>query len=268
MSMKLKKLIEYLREFAPLELAEDWDNVGLLVGDMNAEICRVLTCLTLTPDVVVEAIQHQAELIVSHHPIMFRSINKITSQNSEGQMLLDLVSNKIAVYSPHTAFDSSALGINEQLATDLGLTSIKPIRPIESESVPSGSGSGRYGKLNREMELEKFLDHVKQTLQIPFLQYTGNLSQKISTVGVACGSAAEYLQDAVRLGCDVLVTGEARFHASLEARILETAMVLTGHFASERPAVERLAVLLAEEFPNLKTWASEVESDPVQWSVS
>ncbi len=268
MPQKLKKVVEFLRSFAPLELAEGWDNVGLLVGDENATIQRVMTCLTLTPDVAEEAIKYQAELIVSHHPIMFRSINRITTRNSEGRMLLDLISNGIAVYSPHTAFDSTALGINEQLAIDFGLTSIKPIRLIENKNVPTGSGSGRYGKLKRGMKLDKFLERVKKALGVPYLQYTGNLSMKINTVGVACGSAAEYLRDARRLGCDVLVTGEARFHASLEARTLNTAMIIAGHYATERPAVERLAKLLVEEFPKLETWASEIETDPVDWSVS
>lgn len=268
MPQKLTNIVEFLREFAPLELAEDWDNVGLLVGDEDASVRRVMTCLTLTPDVAAEAIEKEAELIVTHHPIMFRPLKKLTSKSSEGKMLLDLIAGGVAVYSPHTAFDSASLGINQRLANDLGLTSVAPIRLNEDDRLSADSGSGRYGKLKQTMTLGKFLDRVKTVLNVPHLQYVGDLDCKISKVGVACGSAAEFLRDAQQLGCDVLLTGEARFHACLEARTLETSMILAGHFATERPAVEELAKVISSALTGLKTWASETETDPLEWSVS
>src|SRR5262249_16674652 len=105
-------VVEFLEQFAPPELAAEWDNVGLLLGDRAAEVQRVLTCLTVTPEVVAEAVEEGAQLIVTHHPILFRPVKRLTAGNPEGRMLLALVRAGVAVFSPHTAFDNTAGGIN------------------------------------------------------------------------------------------------------------------------------------------------------------
>lgn len=268
MALELKQIIKFLEDFVPLELAEEWDNVGLLVGDDSAEIERVMTCLTITPDVVGEAIQTNSNLIVAHHPMMFRAVNKLTSRSIEGKMLLDLIQNRIAVYSPHTAFDSAAKGINQQLAEDLGLTDIAPIRSIDHERLPAESGSGRYGELVEPISLNELLEKTKQVMNVPHLQYVGELDRSITKVAVACGAAAEYLGDATQLGCEVLITGEARFHGCLEARSTGMSLIVAGHYATERPAVEALAKILDQSFSEIEVLPSQVENDPLQWSVS
>lgn len=267
MTHSVAELMHFLEQFASLELAEDWDNVGLLVGDPNAEARRVMTCLTLTEDVAEEAIDQSVDFIISHHPLLFRPVQRLTTSTAEGRVLLKLLAHETAVYSPHTAFDSAPTGINQQLAEALGLSSIKPIRARDRSTNLTGLGSGRYGILPQTIPLTEFLQLVKKALSIPMLQYVGDPQRDILTVGVACGSAAEFLSDACALGCDVLLTGEARFHALLEARSCETALVLAGHYATERPAVEQLADTVAAEFQSLQVWASRVESDPMNWSV-
>ena len=277
---RLLEMVEFLKSFAPLDLAEDWDNVGLLVGNLENEVSRVMTCLTLSPDVAAEAIEQDVQLIVTHHPIMFRGLQRVTSETSEGRMLLDLMAARIAVYSPHTAFDSASAGINRQLAESLGLTDIdalRPVAPAEGHAIEDGLrvvrsahsvGSGRFGELPHPMSLALFNDRVKTTLKIPYLQYVGDETQRVHRVAIACGSAAEFLPDAQRNHCDVLLTGEARFHACLEARTSGIAMVLAGHYATERPAVEHLADVISQQFAEVNCCASETERDPVQWSVS
>ena len=263
--MLLKEVIAELERFAPLDLAEDWDNVGLLVGDDQSEVKRVMTCLTLTPNVAAEAIREQADLIVCHHPIMFRPIQRITNATSEGKMLLDLIVGNVAVYSPHTAFDSAPDGINQRIAKVLELSNIHPIRPFADQD---GLGSGRYGELSQPTTMENLLEVVKQKLGVSKLQYVGNLEQPVTKVGIACGSAAEFLNDAQKHDCEVLITGEARFHALLQAESLQMGMILLGHYGSERPAVEQLAEDIAGWFPEVKAWASSDEVDPLKWSVS
>jgi len=360
------EVCRYLHEVAPLSLAEDWDNVGLLLGDESADVVRVITCLTLTPDVAEEAIAAGARLIVTHHPILFKPVKKLTSSTSEGRMLLKLMRHGIAVYSPHTAYDNSASGINQQLAELLELTDIAPLRPrcageqfklvtfvpegqldavrraiwdagagvighyrecsfnlrgfgtfygsdesnpavgeagrleqvdeIRIEVVcpakqldqavtalrnahpyeepaidvfplkaqPDGSGSGRYGKLRQPISLAELNQIVRDRLRQPQLQFVGPLSTKIEKLGIACGAAAEFLRDAHRAGCQALLTGEARFHACLEARDLGIAMILPGHYATERPAMETLATRLRDRFPGLIASPSDKEHDPVQ----
>ena len=117
-----------LKEFAPLSIAEEWDNVGLLLGDVSQEVRRAITCLTLTCDVADEAVATGAQLVVTHHPVMFKPVKQITMANSEGRLLLTLIKHGIAVYSPHTAWDNSATGINQQLAELLELRDVAPLR--------------------------------------------------------------------------------------------------------------------------------------------
>jgi len=265
--MLVTKVAAYLNLFAPRELSDEWDNVGLIVGAHNWRCRKVMTCLTLTPDVAEEAIRQDVDLIVTHHPVLFRAVKQLTSETIEGEMLLELIHKQIAVYSPHTAFDSTREGINQQLAESLGLTEIQPLRPSECPDLTAEVGGGRYGVLPKPMLLEQFVEHVKQALGVTRTQYVGSSGDKIERVAVACGAAAEFLKEARPLDCDVLVTGEARFHACLEARASCIALVLPGHYATERPAVEALAERLAAEFPNIECFASRDETDPLEWSV-
>lgn len=121
-------VVDHLERLAPTRLAADWDNVGLLLGDRQGAVRRIMTCLTVTPETAAEAIDDKADLIVTHHPILFKAARRLTTDSTEGRMLLELARANVAVYSAHTAFDNSAGGINEQLAGKLGLTEVGPLR--------------------------------------------------------------------------------------------------------------------------------------------
>ncbi len=271
----LQQLIDFLREFAPLDLAESWDNVGLLIGDPASEATSVLTCLTLTPNVAEEAIARQAQLIVTHHPVLFRPVKQLTTMTTEGRMLHSLIRAGIAVYSPHTSYDSAADGINQQLARLFDLSDIHPLRSHPSESQPTENvaddgvdqavGSGRWGRLLSPISLRELIEKTKTVLGISQLQYVGDLERTVTKLAIACGAAAEFLTDAARYGCEVLLTGEARFHACLEAEAANIAMILPGHYATERPAMSQLATILKSRFPELTAQASVSESDPVKF---
>ncbi|MCA9039527.1 MAG: Nif3-like dinuclear metal center hexameric protein, partial [Planctomycetaceae bacterium] len=197
-------LISWFDEETPANLAESWDNVGLLIGRETGPVHSILTCLTLTPDVAAEAISKQIDLIISHHPILFRPVQQITTATAEGTMLLDLIESHVAVFSPHTRYDSAATGINQQLAEQLGLEQIQPIRLLEAQADQSTSpqGAGRWGQLPAPIPLDEFAERVKQTLQVPALALSGAERETVSTVGIACGSAGEFLKEAAQLGCD------------------------------------------------------------------
>jgi dinuclear metal center YbgI/SA1388 family protein len=126
--LTLAAIIDHLDQIAPTRLAADWDNVGLLLGDRAAWVTRLMTCLTITPESASEAIDRKADLIVTHHPILFKPAKRLTSDNAEGRMLLGLARAGVGVYSPHTAFDNSSGGINELLAHKLGLVDVGPLR--------------------------------------------------------------------------------------------------------------------------------------------
>lgn len=254
----------FLETFAPISLAEDWDNVGLLVGDAQQPVERVMTCLTITPASAAEAVRSRANLIVAHHPLPFKPLKRLTTASTPGRLLLELIRGGVAVYSPHTAFDSAAEGINQQLAEGLGLTAIEPL--VVKPTDPTGLGSGRFGRLSKPSPLSEVAGRVKTLLRVKHVQAVGDLKRSISSLAVACGSAGSFLEPAARAGCDLLVTGETSFHTCLEAEASDVALLLPGHYASERFAVERLAEVLGKQFSNVEVWASRDERDPLVWA--
>lgn len=371
-------VVDFLDRFAPREGAAEWDNVGLLLGEWSAAVERIMTCLTVTPESAAEAIAGQANLIVTHHPIFFRGVKRLTDATAEGRMILGLARAGVAVYSPHTAFDNTHGGINDLLTRRLALTDVVPLRrpppvsppgtggdtgggqmkvvvfvpekdltavgdamfaagagrigeyrecsfrlagtgtffgsaaanptvgqkgqreevnewrleavcPADSvqavvaairrahsyeepafdiyplHAPPAGRGEGRLGLLPQRQSLGEFAKGVKAALRSGTVQTIGDLHNPVQRVAIACGAGGEMLNDAVRARADVLLSGEMRFHDYLHARAEGLALVLPGHYASERCGIEDLAERLRGQFPQLKIWASERETDPVQW---
>lgn len=284
MSPRLSEIIDFMEAFAPTGLAEEWDNVGLLLGDQQAEVNRGLTCLTVTPEVIEEAIEKQARVLVAHHPFPFRPLKKITRDTIIGRMVHDLIRNDIAVYSPHTAFDSTRQGINQMIADKLGLRDVGPLRSIPGweaaagieptdanvkppEPNPAGGiyGIGRCGQLPSAATCEDLMETLINKLRLPLIKLCGNRDTPVRKVGIACGAAGQFLSEAKSLGCDLFITGETNFHTCLEAIASEVNLLLLGHYGSERFAVESLAEILAREFPGLSIEPSSAERDPIRY---
>jgi len=364
------QVADFMQGFAPLELAADWDNVGLLLGDLTGAADRIMTCLTVTPASAAEAIKGRAGLIVSHHPILFRGCKRLTAGHPEGKMLLELSKADVAVYSPHTAFDNTRGGINDLLAQMLGLEKVRPLRRSAavrqckivvfvpdtdlhkvsdamftagagqigqysqcsfripgtgtffgseasnptlgqkgrreevsefrlevicgeesadavvaamrkahsyeepaydvytlrgdaSKAERNASGQGRIGQLVRPTPLAKLAKQVKQGLKANQVQVVGDRTKLVQRVAISCGAGADFIADAARQHADVLLTGEARFHECLAAESQELALLLPGHYASERIGVDALAGLLQGQFLQANVWASEAERDPL-----
>jgi len=256
-------IAETLEQLAPSALAEDWDNVGLLVGDPQAAVEKVMTCLTITPTTAAEAVRDGANLIVTHHPLPFRSLKRITTDQTPGRLLLELIRAGVAVYSAHTAYDSASQGINQQLSAGLRLSAVQPLVEIPAAE-DAALGTGRCGALDPPRTLAELATAVKGFLRLPAVRVVGKNAQTISRLAVACGSAGQFLADARRRDCDALLTGETNFHTCLEAEASGTALILTGHYASERFAVETLARQLSRAHPALTIWPSRDESDPLR----
>jgi dinuclear metal center YbgI/SA1388 family protein len=252
----------YLEEFAPRRLAAEWDNVGLLVGDARQSVERVMTCLTVTPESAAEAIAEKANFIVTHHPFPFHPLRQLTADVPHGRMLLDLIAARIAVYSPHTAFDSARSGINQRLAEGLDLGDISPLKADRDDPMV---GTGRFGFPKGTATLSNIATRVKDFLNLSGVHVVGDPQMQIRGVAVGCGSAGELLEDAGRAGCNCFVTGEARFHTCLQAQTQGMGLVLAGHFASERFAVEQLAQLIQSKFAGITAWACRNERDPLRW---
>ncbi|MFO0903321.1 MAG: Nif3-like dinuclear metal center hexameric protein [Pirellulales bacterium] len=256
-------IVRWFDDITPLGLAEDWDNVGLLVGDPTGVVDRIMTCLTLTPSSVSEAVRMQAQLVVAHHPLPFKPLPRVTTETTPGRLVWELARGGVAVYSPHTAFDSAVAGINQQLADALGLCDVQPLLP-PSPGAPAG-GTGRCGRLPTPCSLAEFSARVCRALRVPGLHQVGEGRRTVERIGIACGSAGSLLGAAHRAECDVLLTGEANFHTCLEAEALGVALALPGHYATERHGVERLADMLQSAWPPVEVWASREERDPLEW---
>lgn len=257
----VSEVCSFLDRLAPPELSEAWDNTGLLIGRQRAEIRSLMTCLTLTQEVADEAVTQKVQMIVTHHPILFRGTKQICDQTTEGRILLTLIESGIAVFSAHTRFDSAAGGINQQLAESFGLHEIQPLVPSISEP---GVGNGRMGILRSPQILANFLETIASAIGANGMEFCGDPDQRVRKVAVCCGAADGFLAEAGQRECDVFVTGEARFHVAVDARARGMALVLAGHYYSERPAMELLAATLSSEFSKLRIFASESESNPLR----
>lgn len=260
--LALETICNELSRIAPLRLAESWDNVGLLVGDRTASVTNAMTCLTITSEVVDEAEADDVDLIVVHHPLPFKPLQRITTDSISGAMLLRLIRGGVAVYSAHTAFDSAERGINQMWAEKLSLESTSPLIEL-SEEEDSQTGSGRYGTLPKPMTLQELVRVAADAVRANSPRRVGAAERIVKKVAFACGSGGTFLSAARRHGCDALITGEATFHTCLEAEASSIGLGLLGHYWSERFAMERLAETLAIEFPEISVWPSRRETDPI-----
>lgn len=253
-----------LESLAPLRLAADWDAVGLLVGSRRAVIERVLVCLSLTPEVAADAVALRADLVVTHHPLPFRPVARITDTTGTGRVLLDLLAAGVAVWSSHTAWDSAVGGINDQLADKLGLEDVEPLVP---DAVDARAGFGRAGRAVHAT-LGDVARRASRTLDVAAVQMVGDPERPAGRVGIVCGSGGGSVDAVVGAGCTTFLTGELKLHEALEARAAGLAVIAVGHHASERFSLDVLAARLAAAVPGLASTTSAADLDPLRWVVA
>jgi dinuclear metal center YbgI/SA1388 family protein len=255
------EITKWMGDLAPLKLSESWDNTGLLLGDPASTAERVQTCLTLTPETVQEVIERKGDLVISHHPLPFKPLGKITTETTTGKLLWQLATAGVSVYCPHTAWDSAPLGINALLANKLNLQNCQPLLAAELPEL-AGLGAGRVGDLQAAASIELVAERLGTLL--PDSRPRGVVCPRpIHRVAIACGSGGSLLSAAITQRCDLFLTGEATYHTCLEAQAAGVGLLMIGHFASERFSMQFLAEQLGMAFSSLEVWASESETDPV-----
>ncbi len=260
-ALTVSDVIQVMEQIAPLDLSESWDNTGLLLGDKSASVARIMTCLTLTAESVREAIDQQVDLVISHHPLPFKPLAKITTDTYAGGLIWRLARAGINVFSPHTAWDSAMDGINAQLARKLSLTEIEPLIAIPHSEL----GAGRCGNLSKPYSLERIVERLTSSIPHCRPRFVKPLhaAEGFRRIAIGCGSGGGFLGAAAAQKCDLLVTGEATFHTCLEAQSMGIGLLMVGHFASEKFALDQLASRLASALPAAKVWGSRNETDPV-----
>jgi dinuclear metal center YbgI/SA1388 family protein len=257
----LSTVIAALESLAPLRLAAEWDAVGLLVGSRRDELGRVVTCLSLTPEVAAEAVALRADLVVTHHPLPFRPVARVTDATGTGRVLLDLLAAGIAVWSSHTAWDSAVGGINDQLAA---LVHLRDVAPLVPDPVDPRAGFGRAGTA-AQATLGAVARAAAAGLGGGAIQLVGDADRPAGRVGIVCGSGGGSIGAVVEAGCTTFLTGELKLHEALEARAAGLGVVAVGHHASERFSMDVLAARLAAAVPGLVCTTSAADLDPLAW---
>lgn len=245
-----------LYDWAPRHLAEDWDNVGLLVGSGAREVRRALIALDVTEWVAREAVERGADLIVAHHPLMncaWHKVQNVLDDNAQGRLIQTLIRHDISAICMHTNLDASDGGVNDVLAKALGL---------EGLSMLSEEKIGRVGTLKSEKSLEEFLHDVIQYLGCQGLRYRDG-GKPVRRVAVGGGACAEYIPRAIALGCDTFVTADVKYHDFLDANGLN--LIDAGHFETENPVCEAAQAYLADKFPQLETVISTSHRSVIQY---
>lgn len=230
--MKLKTIMHNLEEFAPVHLKEEWDNVGLMLGHPDWDITKCYVALDVTDQVIDCAIENGCNLIVTHHPFIMGGLSSLNLEEAKGRQIAKLITNKIAVYSMHTNFDSCHGGVNDTICELLELSDYRADEPAIY----------RKGTLSEPMRLRDFITLVKDVLRVSYVNYTGDLNRMVKTVAVVGGGGGSMV--AQMTDCDVYLTGEAKYHEYQLADSLGLCMVTAGHFETENPALKKIRNLL------------------------
>ena len=249
-------IYSYLCGVAPLSLACEWDNPGLLVGRADREVRRVLLSLDVTSDVISEAVQKDAELIVSHHPVIFTPQKSITDRDADGRILLSLIENRLAVISMHTNLDVAEGGVNDVLLSLFG---------AEPQGVLDEDGCGRIGLLPEEYSIQSFLSLCREKLNTAGLRYY-DAGRPVRRLAVMGGAGGDSVERAFALGCDTYLTSDVKYHQFLLAKELGINLIDGDHFCTEAPVMPALAEKLADAFPELNCMLSERHRQTVSFA--
>lgn len=245
-----------MEELAPLELAMEWDNVGLQIGYATKSVSSVLVTLTVTIETVRDAIASEIDLIIAHHPVIFKPLRQIRTDSPEGNLLAVLLKHDLAVYVAHTNLDQAAQGLNHWLAMEIGLEDTRVLIPLLS----SDDGLGRIGRI-APLRLGELATQL-ETLWDCSIKMVGDGDQTVSSVAVVGGSGGDFVQQAKAAGADVLVTGDVSYHDALEARNLGLAVLDAGHFSTEKVVVAEVAKYLQNRFGDDVRTLQDASVDP------
>ena len=235
-----------LERIAPCHLAEDWDNTGLLVGSYAQKMERILVALDVDDIVVAEAIERSADMIVAHHPAIFRGMKQLRTDLPLGRRLAALLTHGIAVAAAHTNLDITRGGVNDVLAARLGLEKLSSFITT-AQTDGSAESLGRIGTLPAPVAIDDFAHSVCERLGVSHVRLVRAADRPVRRVAVVGGAGAEFIDDAVRRGADVYVTGDVKYHEAQRAVEQGMHIIDAGHFGTERPILPVLADLLRAE---------------------
>ncbi len=259
-------ITDELFSWAPQDLAEEWDNVGLQVGYPYWQVKRAVIALDVTPFTLAFALEVKADIVISHHPLIFKPLTRLNLNETTARLLAGFLRHEISVVSMHTNLDSVLGGVNDRLASLIGLADSKPLVPMEAGME---AGLGRIGQLASPVPARKFVQHISSVLDKPCVAAAGNLHGKIARVALCSGSGSSLFPEAVKNGADAYVSAEIKHSTAREAEALGILVVDAGHFETERPVVHDIREFLSDRAKErgweLETVVFEAERSPFMY---
>lgn len=256
--MQLEQIIELIEQVAPRCQQESWDNSGLQIDQSSHdEIDTILLCVDVSEAVIDEAIEKHCGMIISHHPLFFRSIRKIDDTDTHGRVIIKAIKHNLAIYSSHTTMDKYLHGVSGRMAEKLGMRHYEILNPMEDAEI----GLGVIGELDHAMTVKAYLGMVKQNFGATFLRYAcpENLL-RISRVALCGGSGAEFIKTAIVKGADAFITADMKYH-EMQMTGEQILIVDMDHWTSEHFVVDIFAEILS---PHLKVIKSEKDKSPIE----
>ena len=257
---RVSDILKFIESLAPRHMAESWDNVGLLCGSRNQTVTKILVALDPFEGVCREATEMGADLIVTHHPLIFMPAKSVTDDTSIGRSIMMLCRHGISAINAHTNLDCTPGGVNDVLARTLGLEDVEIVNPVAGE-VPYGLM--RMGTVS-EQPLDRFLGTVKESLRCEGLRYVDG-GKPVRKVAVGGGACAGGMMEALDAGCDTFVTADVKYNQFWDAHDLGLNLIDAGHFHTENPVIPVLAAKIAEAFPEIQVKISETHHDCMKY---
>lgn len=255
---------EYINSIFPEKYAFDRDNVGLILGREDKEIKRAIITLDVDEKVAKEAKDSNADLIISHHPLMFYPIKRLTKKTPSERTLIELVSNDITLISAHTNLDCTQGGLNDYLCEKLGIINTKVIEVVGSDE-NGEHGFGRIGELEKDFTLSEILDRCKKVLDAKGLRYTGEENKIIRKVAVNCGGGSDLLDECIFLGADLFITGDVKYNPFRDGYESGMAVIDAGHYETEHIVCELLQKVMKDKYPDIEFLVSEENAAPIKY---
>ncbi len=262
---KVKEISSFFDSIAPFYMKFDFDNIGHLVGCSEAEVSKVLVALDITDAVVDEAVEIGAQLIVSHHPLIFEPLKRVTDDDLKGRKVLKMIQNGISAICLHTNMDSAEGGVNDALMTALGAKGCGILDPHGFHDDGSAYGVSRVGELPDAMELDEFLKMIRANLSANGLRYVSG-GKKVRKIACCGGAGAGDMLKALAAGCDTYVTSDLKYDHFLNARELGLNLIDADHYCTENVIVPVLYEKLTQRWPDMEVIISSVHDQPIQFA--
>ena len=251
-------VIESLEQLSAPMFAESWDNVGLLAGRRDKEVCKICIALDATDEVIEEAVRNGADMLITHHPLIFSAMKKINTDDFIGRRVVKLLQADISYYAMHTNFD--VMGMADAAADEIRLKE-RQVLSITYEDEISKEGIGRYGKLPQVMTLEECASFVKQVFQLESVKIYGDAGSAVECAAISPGSGKSMIRPAIAAGAEVLITGDIEHHEGIDAVAQGLMIIDAGHYGIEKLFVPYMMEYIKREFPQMEVFAAK-EKNP------